>query len=272
MTLSGREVAALLETHGIAPAKSRGQNFVIDPNTVRRIVELAGVSAEDRVVEIGAGVGCLTLALLEKTASVTAIEMDSGLVGVLNEVLADTGAVVVHADAMQLDFVELLTNPPYKLVANLPYNVATPLVMRVLQQVAEVSEMLIMVQLEAALRFAASPSSKDYGSVTVRTQRYATAEIVGRVGANVFLPRPRVESALVRIVRRADVDLQEPGLFEDLVTAGFHQRRKMVRRSLAPVASAEQLEAAAITPTDRAENLGLADWERLAAVIENWST
>ncbi|MFV1991908.1 MAG: rRNA adenine dimethyltransferase family protein, partial [Acidimicrobiales bacterium] len=179
-----------------------------------------------------------------------------------------TSAEVVHADAMDLDFGRLLDRPPYKLVANLPYNVATPLVMRLLQQVPQVHEMLVMVQLEAAMRFAAAPSSKAYGSVSVRTQRYATAEVVTKIGANVFLPRPRVESALVRIVRRADVALQEPGVFEDLVTAGFHQRRKMVRRSLALVATLEQLEEAAITATDRAENLSLADWERLAAVVE----
>lgn len=268
MTFSSREVSALLADHGIAPSKRRGQNFVIDPNTVRHIAELAGVGPGDRVVEIGAGVGCLTLALLERGAVVTAIEIDSGLVGVLGEVLAGKDVTLLHADALELDWTALLGTNAYKLVANLPYNVATPLVMQLLDNVPQISEMLVMVQLEAALRFCAQPGSKDYSSVSVRTQRFATTELVAKIGPNVFMPRPRVESALVRISRRSETLFGSSKTFSALVRAGFGQRRKMLRRSLSGLASIEQLEGAHVAPTARAEELTVLDWGRLAEICD----
>lgn len=281
MTLSGADVRRLLDEFGLAPSRARGQNFVVDPNTVRRIARLAGVGAGDRVVEIGAGLGSLTLALAETGAAVTAIEVDSGLVPALRRVVEAAGVTVVEADALRLDWSALLgegpsgprsgMDGPWVLVANLPYNVATPLVADLLDGVPAISRMLVMVQREVGERLAAGPGDDAYGAVSVKVAYWATAKVVGRVPATVFHPVPNVESALVRIVRRPapavgrDVD---PGWLFTLVKAGFGQRRKMLRRSLASLVPAEAFVAAGIRPEARAEELGVEDWGRLASVAK----
>ena len=170
MTLSGPEVARLLRAHDIKPSRALGQNFVTDPNTVRRIARLAGVGAGDRVVEVGAGLGSLTLALAETGAAITAVERDRALVCVLRDVLAEKAPAaavrVVEADAMALDWNALLQPPTgWVLVANLPYNIATPLVATLLDNVPQVDRMLVMVQREVAERLAAGPGSPAYGAV-----------------------------------------------------------------------------------------------------------
>ena len=268
MTLSGADVRRLLDTYGLAPSRARGQNFVIDPNTVRRIARLAGVGPGDRVVEIGAGLGSLTLALAETGASVTAIEVDSRLVPALRSVVDPIGATVVEGDALRLDWPSLLGVEPWILVANLPYNVATPLVADLLDGVPAISRMLVMVQREVAERLAAGPGDDAYGAVSVKVAYWATAKVVGRVPATVFHPVPNVESALVRIDRRpapaVGPDVDPEWLFR-LVRAGFGQRRKMLRRSLAGLVPAEAFEAAGIRPEARAEELAVEDWGRLAA-------
>ena len=268
MTLSGADVRRLLDTYGLAPSRARGQNFVVDPNTVRRIARLAGVGTGDRVVEIGAGLGSLTLALAETGASVTAIEVDSGLVPALRSVVEPAGVTVVEGDALRLDWSSLLGRGPWVLVANLPYNVATPLVADLLDGVPAISRMLVMVQREVAERLAAGAGDDAYGAVSVKVAYWATAKVVGRVPATVFHPVPNVESALVRIDRRpapavgTDVD---PEWLLRLVRAGFGQRRKMLRRSLAALVPAEAFTAAGIRPEARAEELAVEDWGRLAA-------
>jgi len=270
MTLTRREAAARLQAHGLAPSRALGQNFVVDPNTVRRIARLAEVGPDDRVVEIGAGLGSLTLALADTGAAVTAIEVDRGLVPLLRAEVEPRGVRVVEADAMRLDWAELLGEEPgsWVLVANLPYNVATPLVADVLDDVPQVGRMLVMVQREVAERLAARPGDEAYGAVSVKVAYWATAEVVGRVPASVFLPRPNVESALVAIRRRAEPavgpEVSRERLFA-LVRAGFGQRRKMLRRSLAGLVTAEQFAAAGVRPEARAEELGVEDWGRLAA-------
>ncbi|HEY2430416.1 MAG TPA: 16S rRNA (adenine(1518)-N(6)/adenine(1519)-N(6))-dimethyltransferase RsmA [Acidimicrobiales bacterium] len=266
MTLSRRAVSELLTAHGLAPSRALGQNFVVDPNTVRRIARLAAVGADDRVVEIGAGLGSLTLALLETGAAVTAVEVDRGLVPVLRDVVEPAGAVVVEGNALTLDWGALLGAGPWILVANLPYNVATPLVVTLLETVPAVVRMLVMVQAEVGDRLAAGPGDQAYGAVSVLVDNWATAEVVGRVPSTVFLPRPKVDSSLVGIARRAApvVDADYPRL-KELVRAGFGQRRKMLRRSLAGVTPAGALEAVGIRPDARAEELAVTDWARLAA-------
>jgi 16S rRNA (adenine1518-N6/adenine1519-N6)-dimethyltransferase len=271
VTHSGADIAHLLAAHGVKPSRALGQNFVADPNTVRRIARLAGVGPDDHVLEIGAGLGSLTLALAETEASVVAIELDRHVLPALRSVLGPTGVEVVEGDAMTLDLTALLTEraqTPWSLVANLPYNLATPLVLRVLTEVPAVERLLVMVQREVGERLAASPGSKAYGSVSVRVAYFALASVVGRVPASVFVPRPRVESVLVRLERRPEPAV-DPGLvsYERLaavVKAGFAQRRKMLRRSLAAVVEPEAFARAGIRPDARAEELDIEAWGRLA--------
>lgn len=263
--LSGRDVRELLDRHGLSPSRALGQNFVVDPNTVRRIARLAGVGPADRVVEIGAGLGSLTLALAETGAAVTAIEIDKYVVPALREVAEPAGANIVRADAMALDWPALLGDGPWVLVANLPYNVASPLVADLLDDVPAIARMLVMVQREVGERLAAGVGDEAYGALSVKVAYWATAKVVGLVPPTVFLPQPKVESALVAIERRAApaVDAPPDRLFQ-LVRAGFGQRRKMLRRSLAGLVGPAAFECAGIPPEARAEELDVVAWGRLA--------
>jgi 16S rRNA (adenine1518-N6/adenine1519-N6)-dimethyltransferase len=264
--LTRRQAIDLLERHGAAPSRALGQNFVVDPNTVRRIARLAGVGAGDHVVEVGAGLGSLTLALAETGASVVAVEIDRHLGTVLDEVLAGTDVTVVHGDALTIDWSAMLAGADrWSVVANLPYNVATAVVLHVLDHVPPVASMLVMVQREVGERLAATPGTRAYGIPSVRVAYWATATVVGRVGPDVFLPRPRVESVLVRVERRpAPAVTADFGRLFELVRAGFGQRRKMLRGSLAGMVDADAFVAAAIRPEARAEELSIDDWGRLA--------
>jgi 16S rRNA (adenine1518-N6/adenine1519-N6)-dimethyltransferase len=272
VTLSAADIAELLAAHGLRPNRSLGQNFVADANTVRRIARLSDVGAGSRVLEIGAGLGSLTLALAETGARVVAVETDRHLVPVLREVVEPAGVEVVTGDALAIDLGELLRargGGRWSVVANLPYNVATPLVMRVLEQVAAVDELLVMVQREVGERMAAVPGEPAYGAVSVRIAYFARAALAGRVPASVFVPRPRVESVLVRIRRRAspavDPAVVSYARVAAVVKAGFGQRRKMLRRSLAGVVAPEAFARAGVRPEARAEELDVAAWGRLAA-------
>jgi 16S rRNA (adenine1518-N6/adenine1519-N6)-dimethyltransferase len=223
------------------------------------------------VLEIGAGLGSLTLALAERGAAGVAVETDRHLLPALRSVAEPAGVTVVEGDAMTMDLAALLAayHGDWSLVANLPYNVATPLVMRTLVEVPAVTDLLVMVQREVGERMAAGPGDAAHGSVSVRIAYFARAEVVGRVPATVFVPRPRVESVLVRI-ERLPAPAVDPALvsYERLarvVKAGFGQRRKMLRRSLAGVVDPSAFERAGIRPDARAEELSVADWGRLAA-------
>ena len=282
MIPSPREVHELLARHGLRPRRDLGQNFVADPNTVRRIARLADLEPGALVVEIGAGLGALSLALAETGARVTAVEVDHRLVPLLRERVEPHGVHVVEADAMTLDWAALLREPPsttgargpttWTLVANLPYNVAVPVVMRALDEAPQIASMLVMVQREVAERLAATPHGKAYGSVSVKVAYHATARVVGRVPATVFVPRPRVESALVQIVRRPAVAVDPLVVpaerFFEIVRAGFGHRRKMLRRSLAGVVAPEAFVRAEIDPEARAEDLSVEEWGKLAACAD----
>jgi 16S rRNA (adenine1518-N6/adenine1519-N6)-dimethyltransferase len=264
VTHSRPAIRELLDGGSLAPRRDLGQNFVADPNTVRRIAELARVGSDDRVIEIGAGLGSLTLALADTGADVIAIEVDRGIVPILRDVVADrTNVRVVEADAMHLDWNELLAGGDgWVLVANLPYNVATPLICDLLDDVPTISRMLVMVQREAAERFAASPRTPAYGAVSVKTAYWGNAKVVGHVPASVFVPRPNVESALVEITRH-DPPATDPDTLFSLVRAGFGQRRKMLRRSLSAIVAPATYDAAGISPTARPEELDVDAWCRL---------
>jgi len=269
VTHSRSALSALLAEHGLSPSRALGQNFVVDANTVRRVAHLAEVGPGDHVLEIGAGLGSLTLALVETGASVTAMEVDRYLIGPLSDVVEGRGVRVVNADALHADYDALLDGRATIVVANLPYNIAAPLVIHLLESVPLVSRMLVMVQLEVGERLAAGPGEEAYGAASVRVRYFATARIVGKVPPTVFLPRPRVDSALVEIVRldRVAVDpewVSEASLFEVVRTA-FQQRRKMLRRSLAGLVDAAAFERAGIDPTRRPEELSIEEFAALAA-------
>jgi 16S rRNA (adenine1518-N6/adenine1519-N6)-dimethyltransferase len=273
VTLTRRQVTALLDEHGLRPSRALGQNFVVDPNTVRRIARLAGVGPGDRVLEIGAGLGSLTLALLETGAAVTAIEVDRGVLPVLRSVVEPAGATVVEGDAMRLDWGALLGAGPWTLVANLPYNIATPLLADLLDGQPAITRMLVMVQREVGERLAARPGEDAFGAVSVKVRYWATAAVVGRVPPTVFVPKPNVESVLVDIVRRpapavAPADATASELFA-LVRAGFAHRRKMLRRSLAEVVDLATFARAGVDPAGRPEELDVDAWGRLAQAVRD---
>ncbi len=260
----------LLEAHGLRPSRALGQNFVADPNTVRRIARLAAVGPGDRVVEVGAGLGSLTLALAETGAEVTAIEVDRHLLPLLHQVVERAGVRVVPGDATALDWGAVLGIGPWHLVANLPYNVATPLVCDLLDGVPSIVDLLVMVQREVGERLAARPGSGAYGAVSVKVRYWAAAAVVGKVPATVFVPRPNVESVLVRITRHpggpaVDPSLVDAGRLFEVVRAGFAHRRKMLRGALAGVVDPVAFAAAGVPPTARAEELDVDAWGRLAS-------
>ncbi len=274
MTHSRSALVDLLDRHGIVLGRALGQNYVADPNTVRRIARLAGVGPGDRVVEIGAGVGSLTLALLETGADVTAIEVDRRVAAVLAEVLSGSDARLVTADATALDWAALLGggpdvgDPPWTLVANLPYNLATGIVLDLLAGVPAIRRMLVMVQLEVAERLAAPPGSRTYGLPSVKLAWFARARIVGRVPPTVFVPEPRVQSALLA-VERHDAPAADPATFaavRSLLDVAFGQRRKMLRRTIGDRVDEAAFAAAGVAPSARPEELDVAAWVRLAAV------
>ena len=266
MTLTRREAVELLERHGLSPSRALGQNFLVDPNTVRKIVRLAGVGPGDPVVEIGAGLGALTLALADAGAEVVAVEIDRHLLPALREVVEPHGVRVVEGDALALDWGAVLAERDrWALVANLPYNVATPLVCDLLDEVPAIERMLIMVQREVGERLAAGPGDAAYGIPSVKVAYWATARVVGRVPPTVFLPQPKVDSALVQITRRPRPAVAaDPDRLFELVRAAFGQRRKMLRRSLADRVTPAMFEQADIRPEARPEELGIEQWGRLA--------
>ena len=280
MTLSRQQAAALLADHGLAPQRSLGQNFVVDPNTVRKIARLADVTTGDIVLEIGAGLGSLTAALAETGAFVVAVEVDRGIVPVLRELMKEAPNVeVVEADAMELDWNTFLReinvkhgrapDATFHLVANLPYNIATPLVADILDSVPSITTMLVMVQFEVGERLCAAPGTSAYGALSVKVSYWAEAKIVGSVPPTVFLPRPKVDSALIKIVRHATPAVRgvEPEELFRLVRAGFAKRRKMLRSALAGVALPDHFVEAQVDPTLRAEQLDLDAWARLARAV-----
>lgn len=269
MTRSGAgndSVRTLLDEWGVEPNRRFGQNFVVDPNTVRRIVELAGVEPGDPVVEIGPGTGSLTDALLRAGAAVTAVEIDHGLARLLRHRFPELR--LVEADALEVDWSTLLAAAPrWSLVANLPYNVAATIVVDVLERASAVDHMLVMVQKEVGDRLCATPGSRGAGVPSVAVALAGRAKVVASVPATVFIPRPHVESVLVEVHR--DPPAVESGPIQILALArrAFGQRRKMLRRSLAGVVTQETFDRAGVEPTARPEELDLASWDRLAVAL-----
>lgn len=271
MTHSRSEINALLAEHGLKPSRALGQNFVHDPNTVRRIAAMAQVSDGDHVIEVGPGLGSLTLALVELGARVTAVELDRYVAEVLKQIVADKPVEVIQADAMQTDFDALADEHGSTLVANLPYNVGTHIVTRVLDNFPRVTRLVVMLQKEVAQRMVAKVGDSAYGGLSVKISYHADARIAGVVPPTVFIPKPEVDSAVIDIKRlaapRVDPAAVDPELLFRLVDAGFGKRRKMLRGSLGDLVTPEAFERAGVQPTQRAEELDVLAWGRLAASI-----
>ncbi|HJR44422.1 MAG TPA: 16S rRNA (adenine(1518)-N(6)/adenine(1519)-N(6))-dimethyltransferase RsmA [Actinomycetota bacterium] len=265
--LGARRLREALDRHGIRPTKTLGQNFVIDPNTIRKVVAVAGIGPEDRVLEIGAGAGSLTLGLAAAAAHVIAIEFDRKLVPVLEEMLSPVDNVeVVVADALELD---LSTIDATKLVANLPYNIAVPVVVKVLEGAPGIGEMVVMTQREVGERMVAGPGTKAYGQVSLVVGYFATAEVAARVSRRAFYPVPGVDSVLVRMVRRRPPDVDPERLFP-VVRAAFSQRRKTLKNALTSSGIAvddDHLEQAGLASGIRGEQLELDDFLRLVRLL-----
>jgi 16S rRNA (adenine1518-N6/adenine1519-N6)-dimethyltransferase len=271
--LGPAEIRGLAERLGIRPTKKLGQNFVLDPNTVRRIVAAAGLQDDDRVIEVGPGLGSLTLALLPHCASLVAVELDPVLAAELPATIADRAPTladrltVIAKDAMRVTRAEL--GDPTALVANLPYNVAVPVVIHLLAEVPTLRTALVMVQAEVADRMVAPPGNKVYGVPSVKVAWHAEARRVATVGRKVFWPVPGVDSALVLLTRReSPADVDRDAVFA-VVDAAFAQRRKTLRAALAgwagSAARAEQvLRAAGIDPATRGEQLSVREFARIA--------
>ena len=284
--LTPRDIRALAAYRGITPTKKRGQNFLLDANTVRAIVERAGVGEGDVVLEVGPGLGSLTLGLLEAGAHVGAVELDGAIAEILpltveakNLDLACFSLVKGDALALtELPVPEAASHAPTRLVANLPYNVATPILLTILERFDDLTEALVMVQLEVAERLAAKPGSKIYGAPSAKAAWYGSSELAGRISRRVFWPEPNVDSALVR-VRRDRV--REPGeaprekVFE-VIDQAFLQRRKTLRAALKTWAgggerAGEILERAGINPQRRGETLEVVEFIAIANAARDLS-
>ncbi len=273
--LGATEIRRLAAELDVTPTKKLGQNFVVDANTVRKIVQAADVQPGERVVEIGPGLGSLTLAILETGASVTAVEIDHRLAARLPRTAAEHGVsdgalTVVDADAMT---VTELPGDPAVLVANLPYNVSVPVLLHFLETFPGLQRGVVMVQAEVAERLAAKPGSKIYGAPSVKAAWYGPWRLTGTVSRQVFWPVPNVDSLLVGFVRdetpRGDDDERRRTF--TIVDAAFNQRRKMLRQALSGLfggsaAASAVLEAAGVAPTDRGEDLTVDDYHRIARV------
>jgi len=265
---------ALAGRHGIRPKRSLGQHFLIDPNLARAIASDAGVGPGDQVVEIGAGIGSLTRALAEAGADVLAVEVDRSLIAALRESTAGLDRIrVQHADATDREWQDELGDGDWVLVANLPYNVATRLVLDTLRDVPQVRRLVVMVQQEVGERLVAGPGEDPYGIPSVRVAYRAEGALVRRVPPSVFWPRPKVESVVVRLVRRdeAPVGVDEGRLWA-VVDAGFAERRKTMRNALRRLGidgdDADGLLAAVgVDPSARAETLSLEDFARIAEAL-----
>lgn len=259
------EIASLLQRHGLSPIHRLGQHFLADANITRKIVDVSGVGPGSNVVEIGAGTGTLTRALSATGAKVVAYEIDGGLRGVLAEVTEGLDVELRFEDVSRVDFGTALEDSGWAMVANLPYNVGTPVVLDAIQSAPNIERFVVMMQKEVARRFAANAGGGDYGLPSVVAGIYTDASVAFTVAPQVFYPAPRVDSAVVVMDRKPAPP--EAARAVALARAGFGQRRKMLRRSLDGVLDEPvvRLERAGILPTARAEDLSPSDFLRLAA-------
>ncbi len=281
-------VKGLMTRHHLHCRKSLGQNFLVDGNIVNKIVGSAGLAGDDTVVEIGPGLGVLTMAAAEVAEKVIAVEIDRNLVPVLGETLSGNGNVeIVNRDALEVDFDRLVygdrnvsgSQKPYVILANLPYYITTPLIMHILNGGFNYRLMVIMIQQEVARRLDAPPGGKDYGSLTVAVGYHARVEYLFRVPRTVFIPRPEVDSAIVRLSKRDKpaVDVPDEELYFRVVRGSFGQRRKTILNALGSTFKSLNreeltgiLNAAGINPVRRGETLSLDEFAEVTKQFYNY--
>jgi 16S rRNA (adenine1518-N6/adenine1519-N6)-dimethyltransferase len=266
--LGAAEIRQLAESLDLRPTKKLGQNFVIDPNTIRKIVSAANLEKDDVVVEIGPGLGSLTLGILEQVDQLVVVEIDKRLAELLPATIRKHAPgkkiEIVQADAMTVEKLPLV---PTALVANLPYNISVPVLIHFLETFPTIKKILVMVQAEVAHRLAAKPGTKDYGSPSVKFAWFGKAVLAGNIGRSVFWPAPQVDSALVYFERTRQQSNKE--VFR-VIDAAFSMRRKTLRQALAgwagtPARAEELLLKAGIDPSSRGEQLGIEDFVRVAS-------
>lgn len=273
MVVGKSDLKDMMEKHDLRPSKSLGQNFVVDPNTILKIIRSANIEKGEQILEIGPGLGSLT-SQLSATSKVVAIELDRYLVPALEEVLNHFGkrenVEIVQEDAMKIDWQEFFAQRQgvWKMVANLPYNIATPLLVTLLENAPEIQAIYVMVQLEVGERFAASPKSKAYGIPSVKAQYWAETKVLGKVSPNVFLPIPKVDSAILQIIRKPSPPEVNYTNFSRLIQTAFQHRRKMIRKSLTTLIPMSNFTIAEISPQSRPEELSVADWVKLTNTLE----
>ena len=273
--LGGAEIRELADRLNVNPTKKLGQNFVTDPNTIRRIVQAAKLSTDEIVVEIGPGLGSLTLGLLEVAAAVVAVEIDPRLAAELPATVVKhapgTKFQLIEQDALTLD---RLPVDPTALVANLPYNISVPVLLHFLETFKSIRSGLVLVQAEVAHRLVATPGGKEYGVPSAKLAWYGDSHLAGNIGRNIFWPIPNVDSSLVYFAIRQEplgTDALRKATFT-AIDAGFSQRRKTLRQALATwagsaAAAEEKIVAAGLSPKARAEELSIHDFVSLAKVV-----
>lgn len=265
--LTPTSVRDLLRRHGLAPRKSDGQNFLVDPNTVERLLDAADLGPDDHVLEVGPGLGSMTVLLQDRVARVTAVEIDAGLARVVDDLTGPT-VTVVHDDVLQLDLAALVDGP-VRLLSNLPYNAATPILLRLLDS-GFVVDAWTMTQLEVGERWTATAGDAAYGAVSVKVALAGVADLGLRVPRTVFHPTPRVDSVMVRVAVHDDVDPTWRRRVGHVAEIGFRQRRKTLRNNLRAGLGDDAVTAAADAGFDlgrRAETLDVDEWRSLTAAL-----
>ncbi len=274
MVIGIREVQSILDRHSIFPSRSLGQNFVTDPNIIRKVIRLADLRPEDQVLEIGAGFGALTCEFGE-VSRIIAIEFDRYLLPALNETLQETEMLgkteILHRDAMEIKWDEFFSTRPgkWKMVSNLPYNISAPLLLDLLENAPQVMEILVMVQREVGERFVANVGTSSYGIPSVKAQYWADVSIVGQIPPKVFFPVPKVDSVLLRFSRRSRTEQVNLEVMWRLLKAGFGHRRKMLRKSLKGHVGAVEFNSAGVDPKSRPQDLTVDDWVSLAIAAKS---
>ena len=273
MVLGKNDLKHIMEQYDLRPSKSLGQNFVIDPNTILKIIRATNIERGDQILEIGPGLGSLTTQLSNNN-KVVAIELDRYLIPALEEVLLQYGqrenVEIIQEDAMKIDWKAFFEtrSGTWKMVANLPYNIATPLLIILLENAPQLQEICVMVQLEVAERFAASPKSKAYGIPSVKAQYWSQAKVLGKISPNVFLPVPKVDSAILQIRRKSSPAEVNYANFSRLIQTAFQHRRKMLRKSLNMLVPLDNFTIAEINPQARPEELSVNDWVQLSKTLD----
>lgn len=266
---------SIIEKYKFKFSKSLGQNFLVDDRVLHSIIDAAQLTKEDSVIEVGPGIGTLTIELAEHAGKVLTIEIDNSLIPILEEILKDYGNIkLYHGDALKADLKEIAAgflDEPVSICANIPYYITTPLIYKFFKSGLKIKNIILMVQKEVAQRMAAGPGSKDYGALSLMIRYYSTAEIVTLVPPDCFIPRPKVDSAVIKleINNKPPVDVKDEELFFSIIRDSFGQRRKTLSNSLKPIGIAkDDLEAAlkrcGIDPKRRGETLSIEDFAALA--------